>query len=44
MNLPQGEEKPDCGLGAVSCKGERQLGRDYINQVSEMSLNPSESQ
>lgn len=39
MNLPQGEEKPGCGLKAVSCWASVSLAR-IINQVSEMSLNP----
>lgn len=30
LNLPQGEEKPGCGLEAVSCRTSvSQLGRDY---------------
>lgn len=39
LNLPQGEEKPGCGLVAVSCRARVNSAR-IINQVSEMSLNP----
>ena len=39
LNLPQGEEKPGCGLEAVSCKASIDSA-GIINQVSEMSLNP----
>lgn len=39
LNLPQGEEKPGCGLVAVSCIARVNSAR-IINQVSEMSLNP----
>lgn len=37
LNLPKGEEKPRCGLKAVSCWASV---TGIINQVSEMSLNP----
>lgn len=39
LNLLQGEEKPGCGLEAVSCKANVNSA-GIINQVSEMSLNP----
>lgn len=39
MNLTQGEEKPGCGLGAVSCRASVNSA-GIINQVSEMTLNP----
>lgn len=39
LNLTQGEEKPGCGLGAVSCRASVNSA-GIINQVSEMSLNP----
>lgn len=39
LNRPQGEEKPGCGLKAVSCWASVNSA-GIINQVSEMSLNP----
>lgn len=39
LNLTQGEEKPGCGLGAVSCRASVNSA-GIINQVSEMTLNP----
>lgn len=39
LNLPEGEEKPGCGLEAVSCRASVNSA-GIINQVSEMSLNP----